>query len=282
MERSTPKISVVVRTCQRPEVLRTALDSLLKQTFHDFEVVVVEDGVPTAQKMLEEEYSTLNYRYAASGKKTGRSCVGNMGLAMARGKYINFLDDDDAFLPNHLKTLEKALSASSNLAAYALAEERSITIKTTIPYCYTVKSSQIRFRQPFNRLLLYTQNFLPIQCVLFDRELYDKLGGFDEALDQLEDWDLWVRYSTQSRFTYVDEVTSIYHCPHEKNKRIQRSKGWLNPQKELIQKKFDSYTIEITAKELNADANYLLEEYNRHPLFHAMRTLYKAVFLGER
>lgn len=53
----------------------------------------------------------------------------------------------------------------------------------------------IRYKQPFNRLLLYTFNYIPIQSIMFQKSLYEEYGGFDEKLDNLEDWDLWVRYS---------------------------------------------------------------------------------------
>ena len=54
---------------------------------------------------------------------------------------------------------------------------------------------------------------------MFSRKLYEELGGFDETMDMLEDWELWVRYSAKTDFLFIDKVTSLYHVPKKKQKR---------------------------------------------------------------
>ena len=70
-----------------------------------------------------------------------------------------------------------------------------------------------RHRQPFNRLTLWHHNFLPIQTVLFHRDLYARYGGFAEDMDQLEDWNLWTRYTLEDDFVLVEKTTSKYRVP---------------------------------------------------------------------
>ena len=212
-----PFVSIIIRTCQRPEILRVALESIRKQTYPNIQTVIVEDGRNAAEKMLKEEYADLNYIYEATGEKVGRCVAGNRAMELALGEYYNFLDDDDAFFPEHVECLMSVLEKDTRLAAYSLAEERRIWIKSRNPYVYKVKGRTVRFHQPFYRMLLYTFNYIPIQSIMFHRSLYETLGGFDETLDNLEDWDLWVRYSTKTDFIYIDQVTSYYHVPY-KNK----------------------------------------------------------------
>jgi hypothetical protein len=78
------------------------------------------------------------------------------------------------------------------------------------------------FRQPFSRTLLWHHNFMPIQTVLFQRKLYETYGGFDPELDNLEDWNLWVRYSLKHDFLMVPKVTSLYRVPAAADKALQR------------------------------------------------------------
>ena len=68
-EEKLPLVSIIVRTCQRPEVLKEALISIDKQTYKNIEVVVIEDGPETAKKMIEDEFATMNIKYFATGPK---------------------------------------------------------------------------------------------------------------------------------------------------------------------------------------------------------------------
>jgi hypothetical protein len=70
-----------------------------------------------------------------------------------------------------------------------------------------------RHRQRFDRIALWHHNFLPIQAVLFHRRLYERHGGFAEDMDQLEDWNLWTRYTLADAFVMVEKTTSKYHVP---------------------------------------------------------------------
>jgi len=70
-----------------------------------------------------------------------------------------------------------------------------------------------RHHQPFDRLTLWHHNYLPIQAVLFHRRLFERHGGFEEDMDQLEDWNLWTRYTLDEDFLLVPKTTSKYRVP---------------------------------------------------------------------
>lgn len=211
-----PLISILVRTCQRPSVLRETLWSLRQQTYKNIEVIVVEDGRPSADQMIREEFSDMNIIYKATAKKLGRSAAGNLAMSMAQGRYLNFLDDDDLFFADHVEVLVYTLLDTGARAAYAYAFQTPITVKSREPYKYKLGGYEQVYRQKFDKILLCHHNYIPIQCMMFERSLFEQYGGLDESLDALEDWDLWVRYSLHTDFICVEKTTSIYRVPMDK------------------------------------------------------------------
>ena len=103
--RKMDKVSIIVRTCGRPEILRGALESIRRQTYPDIETVIIEDGPDISRQMIYTDYSDLQLRYFSTGKRVGRAKAGNLGMTTAWGKYLIFLDDDDVLYPEHIETL---------------------------------------------------------------------------------------------------------------------------------------------------------------------------------
>lgn len=265
-------VSVIIRTCGRPEVLRNALDSIKTQTYSNIEVIVVEDGVAISQKMIDEEYSHMNIFYFATGDKKGRSVVGNIGLKKSTGKYLNFLDDDDIFYPNHIEVLVKAIEEANVSAAYSIADESQIKILSQNPYKYKEKRVVQRYHQIYNKLLLFSFNYIPIQSILFKRELYEKLGGFDESLNYLEDWDVWARYSTISKFVFVPVATSKYFVPYRSKKKMQRNRE-LERASLKLKEKFKHYCVSMTLADINKDMEYVLYVHNKKGIYHYLKMI---------
>lgn len=276
-----PLVSIIVRTCNRPNVLRQAIESIQKQTYPNVEVVVVEDGANESENMLLEEYGNLHIKYFNMKNKVGRSKTGNFALAHATGKYFNFLDDDDVLYPEHIEKLVRILEGSSSRAAYSIAEESQIIVKSTEPYVVREKRRLVRYAQPFNRTLLYHSNYIPIQSILFRRELYEHLGGFDEELEVLEDWDLWVRYSTMTDFIYVDKVTSLYHVPFVRKNKWKRNIR-LHSTQEVIQQKFDGYNLQMNVGQIHRDMDYVVKKYKTGKCKRYMRLIIDFLMYGER
>lgn len=219
-----PLVSIIVRTCGRPSVLRETLISLRKQTYDNMEIVIVEDGEDISRSMLETEFSDLNILYQATGNKVGRSKTGNLAMSLAHGQYLNFLDDDDLFYADHVEVLVANLEKTGKLAAYATSYETPIEVKSKEPYIYEVKNYLGIHKQAFNKIMLCHHNYIPIQCIMFAKSLFEKYGGLDETVDALEDWDMWVRYSLHTDFTFVLKTTSIYRVPAIKEINEKRQK----------------------------------------------------------
>lgn len=251
-----PEISIIIRTCGRPNVLKRALESVRSQSYPAIEVVVVEDGANVSEQMIYEEFADLHINYTATGTKKGRCVAGNIALTMAKGAYINFLDDDDILLPQHIKRLYQALADSGKEAAYGLAEEHQIRITNEKQYAFQVKRKLLRYHQPFNRLLLCYMNYIPIQSILFSRKLYESYGGFDESLEVLEDWDLWLRYAFREDFVFVPQITSIYYVPYDRAKRHCRQED-LDRGLQAVHQKHREQILAMSYSDINRDVEYI-------------------------
>lgn len=250
-----PLVSIIVRTCNRPDVLRETLISIKNQTYKNIEIVIVEDGKSISKKMLDEEFSDLNIKYFSFEKNVGRCKAGNKALSMASGKYLNFLDDDDLFYSDHVETLVGELENSDYSICYTTAFETPIVVKSKKPYIYDVLSEYISVSNEFNMLKLFYCNITPIQSVMFEKKVYEKLGGFDESLDALEDWDLWIRYALKYEFKYIKRTTSIYRVPAKKEDASKRAE-FLNKYLEIVKNKYKDVTFKTNIDELENFVGY--------------------------
>lgn len=244
-----PLVSIIVRTCGRPAVLRETLLSLRNQTYPNIEIVVVEDGEATAKSMIESEFSDLNIKYWSSGEKVGRSKAGNKAMEMASGKYLNFLDDDDLFYSDHVEVLVHALNNSKCKAAYSFAFQTQQKVISKDPFVYKLYGYEKIHTQTFDRMQLCYHNYIPIQAIMFEKALFEEYGGLDESLDALEDWDLWVRYSCHTDFECVEKTTSIYRVPRDRRVNASRQKD-LDEALKRVRKKHMGYAQNLSAYDL--------------------------------
>lgn len=223
-----PRVTVITRTYQgRGALLTQAILSVFNQTYAHIELIVVEDGGDT-QKALVERMSAIAPEHIQihflANPKLGRSAAGNRALSQATGQFMMFLDDDDLLFADHLEILSNPMLKDESLAAcYALAYEVSTEMADD-------KSNYSEFdfqttsimRQEWDYEVLRHHNFIPIQAILFRRSLFDKHGGFDTELEQLEDWNLWLRYGHQQRFQFIPKTTSYYRTPANASVRADR------------------------------------------------------------
>lgn len=210
---ATPLVSILIRTVDRAAWLEQALATVANQTWRNIEAVVIEDGPARSEATVERFRDRLNVRYRATGAKVGRARAGNIALAEAHGDWLNFLDDDDLLFADHVETLLDAAWKNGSKGAYGLAWETPTRINHRNTAKYEELAYFTRHRHPFDRLTLWHHNILPIQAVLFHRSLYERYGGFAEDMDQLEDWNLWTRYTLEDEFVLVEKTTSKYRVP---------------------------------------------------------------------
>ena len=217
-----PLVSILVRTHRRAGFLRQALTSVANQTYRNVEVVVVEDGSDEGEAVCEAFRGQLDVHYHRIDPGRGRSVAGNLALGKARGEWMCFLDDDDLLFADHVEVLLQVAREKELLGAYGLSwrthtqviDEGSCTVKE--------EKHEVFPDEPFSRMVLWHHNYMPIQSVLFHRSLYERHGGFAQDMEQLEDWNLWTRYTIDADFVQVRKVTSKYRVPASVHVSSQR------------------------------------------------------------
>lgn len=218
----TPLVSILIRTHRRPGFLRQALTAVANQTYRHIEAVVVEDDSDEGEIVCKEFQSQLTVRYYRIHPGLGRSIAGNRALAEARGEWFCFLDDDDQLFADHIEVLLQAARERGVLGAYGLSwRTHTRVIHDSTPE-YEEVHKDIFPDEAFSRVVMWHHNYLPIQSVVFHQSLYERYGGFAPDMDQLEDWNLWTRYTISEDFIQVRKVTSKYRVPIDRQISAER------------------------------------------------------------
>lgn len=211
-------ISVVIPTVDRLGPLRRALRSVSRQTYHDFEVIVVNDGGASPHRVVEKWHGEMDVRLLELDSSRGVSHARNVGVESARGEYIAFLDDDDVFLPCHLKRAHEELSATAADAVYggALVSCRWMETLPRDPEHAPFKNFE------FDARYLLVANFIHTGSLVV-RNFADTPARFTEKLAHCEDWDMWMVLQEELgyRFHFVGDCTSIYHQVTVRSSTVQ-------------------------------------------------------------
>ncbi|MGF9699856.1 glycosyltransferase [Paenibacillus sp. MABNR03] len=237
MSSQNDRVSIIIRTKARPTLLNRALLSIQSQDYSNIEVVIVEDGPAVSESIVNKYINDLHIVYLPVNQSVGRSKAANIGLEHATGKYINFLDDDDFFLPNHISTLHREIVSKPNVSVvHSASIEKKVIYHSLEPLCMEVTNGQVRYNYPVHHERIFFENMFPIQAAMFKKELYEQVGGIDESLEWLEDWDLWIKFSMISKFIFSNQVTSVYHIPGDKETNTNRSKVLKRYEKQISNK----------------------------------------------
>lgn len=184
-EPQTWRVSVVMPTWNRCDVLGTAIRSVLDQVYENFELIVVDDGSTdhTFEVVERLRLEDPRIRYLRV-EHAGVSAARNAGLAVANGTYLAYLDSDNVWDDDYLLFMVHYLVSAGADSAYCALEARN----TTQPPAELVR------RQRFDLERLLKNNYIDLNCFMHSRTILERLGGFDESLRRWVDWDLILRY----------------------------------------------------------------------------------------
>jgi LmbE family N-acetylglucosaminyl deacetylase/glycosyltransferase involved in cell wall biosynthesis len=200
-----PRISVVVRTRDRPELLAEALASLAEGEYRRAEVVLVNDGgTPPA---VPSDYPLPVVRVDLAESR-GRAGAAQAGVAAARGDYVAFLDDDDLAAPEHLATLAGLVQAAGVRVAYT---DAAVAVYELDPQGgWACRERRLPYSRNFDPDVLALDNYIPFNTLLIERSLFDAAGAFDPSLPFFEDWDFLIRLAVITPFHHLARVTCEY------------------------------------------------------------------------
>ena len=197
-------ISVIVRTRNRPDFLKQALESLHSQTYPWLEVIVVNDaGQDVLDIVAPYASSFFSLKYLLHERRKGRAAAANTGLKAVSGDFIAFLDDDDLIFPEHYSFLIEHISKIPCIlytrARYEIYDPSGKLLYNFSPW-----------EGPFLRKNLLLGNFIPLHTLLFPRNVVERIGFFDEDFELFEDWDFLIRASREFPFKGLNKITAIY------------------------------------------------------------------------
>ena len=206
-DRALAPVAVILRTRNRPELLREALESLAAQTARPEQVVLVNDGGVSPREIASAFASSFEISVEESPARQGRSAAANRGVATARRELVAFLDDDDLCYPDHLERLVRAQRSGPEPVVYSDAVTAVYARQGEV---WEPRARTLQYSLDFDPEYLLVANYIPLHTLLLPRGLYTKAGGFDEKLEYSEDWDFLIRLSFETSFRHVRAVTCEY------------------------------------------------------------------------
>ncbi|MFH0754188.1 MAG: glycosyltransferase family 2 protein [Candidatus Omnitrophota bacterium] len=202
MGRQEPLTSVIIPTCDRPELLKGAIASVLAQRYQAFEIIVVDDDPAMSARRVALSFKDARIHYQAHERRAGGSAARNTGLKWASGRFIAFLDDDDTWYQDFLSTLMRVMGESATDVGVVSCDVEFVNFAGSIRRSRSLPGAS---GDVFKAMLCGERSIVGT-VALARREVFDGCGGFDEALPSAQDWDMWIRASKKYRFVHVNEV----------------------------------------------------------------------------
>jgi glycosyltransferase involved in cell wall biosynthesis len=199
---NVPKVSIVIPTYNRARCVGNAVESVLSQTFEDFEILVVDDGSTDNTKDVLKKYAgNIRYIYQENQER----CIArNNGIKHSKGEYIAFLDSDDIWLPHKLQAQVSILDQNPQVGLvygqmFPLDPDGHWHFRRT-KFTGWGEPGPARI---FDKLVM--MNLLPTPTVVARKSCFDHVGTFDPHLTCSEDWDLWLRISMHYEIFFMPE-----------------------------------------------------------------------------
>lgn len=209
-------VSVIMPTFNRGGKIRESIESVLAQTVRELELIIVNDAGSDDAERVVKSFGSDKIHYWKLAENQGPSAARNFGIEKALGEFIAYVDDDDIIYPSHLEKLLKHQQSNDFDFVYSRCwrvyghyrPEGFITAHRKAAWQPT----------QFSAAMLFRDNFISTLNVLHKRECIAVVGGFDQYLRHLEDWDLWVRIAQQYKVSGITEFTGEYRIEQDETR----------------------------------------------------------------
>ncbi|MCS5712447.1 glycosyltransferase [Candidatus Berkiella aquae] len=197
-----PRVSIIIATYNRKTFLQQAIASVFKQTYQDFELIIVDDGSTDDTASMVAEFNDPRLHYIYQGNH-GRSYARNIALNLVKGEYIAFLDSDDLYLPHKLQLqvayLDKHLKTGMIYTSAQCIDEHNHLLS----HIYQATTSG----HIYKKIAFFVPVTITLPTVMLRKEILLKVNGFDEKMVRFEDTDFWRRISKITRIDAIDNLT---------------------------------------------------------------------------
>jgi glycosyltransferase involved in cell wall biosynthesis len=210
-----PSVSVIIPTYNRGRFIRKAIDSVLNQTFKDYEIIVIDDGSTdgTAKILKSYDNSIIYHSYQPN---RGAAYARNRGIEMSRGNYIAFLDSDDFWKPEKLKKQVDFFQQHPDFGV--VATQCSVNMiddnLQTIKY---IERETVHFELTYEKI--FQRPLIKTPSVMIQKKCFQEIGIFNEKYPILEDVDLWIRLARKYKIGFINEPLTVYTRGHEMGRR---------------------------------------------------------------
>ena len=217
-----PKVSVVIPSYNRGEFIEETLDSVLSQSFKDFEVIFIDDGSTDNTEEIVSKFASKDYRIKYFKQKNSERAVARThGLNLAIGEYVCLVDSDDIWKENKLEKQVQVLDLNPDVIFCCAAVDR-IDMKGK-PVKAAPRQHEGHSGFVFYKLL--ERNFIPSVTPMFRKEIVEKVGQQITDFIPYEDWDFWLRISRLGKFHHIREPLGHYRLhPGQSVQNVQAEK----------------------------------------------------------
>lgn len=209
----SPKVSVIIPTYNRAHLIGKAIQSVLDQSFHDYEIIVVDDGSTDNTREVISRLSD-KIRYIYQGNKE-RSAARNNGMRHAMGKYITFLDSDDIYLPEKLSVQVESMDRNPDSA---MSYSYSIWFNEKGEYLHTWRPFLQGWIYPDMMKVRHSKIALP--SVMIRREIPDSGMFFNESLNTCEDLEYWCRIARKHKVVLIKKGLVIINTDTRSSRAV--------------------------------------------------------------
>jgi glycosyltransferase involved in cell wall biosynthesis len=201
---SNPKVSIVIPCYNRERYLGLAIQSVLNQTYTDFELIIVDDGSTDASLQIAEQFASEDSRVKviAQEQNQGVALTLKKGFDIAQGEFIGQVDSDDLLEPPALEITVQVLEGDPGLG---MVYTNYIEINEEGERTRVGRRCQV----PYSRERLLT-SFMTFHFRLIRKSIYDKVGGIESGVNTFEDYDLCLKISEVSRIRRVNDFLYLY------------------------------------------------------------------------
>lgn len=201
-----PLITVYITNYNYGKYIKKAINSVLKQTFKNFELIIIDDGSKDKSKLIIKKFSNHNKIITIFQQNKGLIACGNLAIKISRGKYIIRLDADDWFDQRALEILSNSLEKNNKAGLvfpdyYEVDEEGNIT-------------RQVR-RHDFKKVTLFDQ---PAHgaCTMIRKSFLNKVGNYNEVLNSQDGYDLWLKFIKKYKIININ-LPLFYYRQHKES-----------------------------------------------------------------
>ena len=202
---ASPEVSVIIPAYNASRTIGATVDSVLAQTFTEFELLVIDDGSQDDTADVVSAFDDPRVRCVRT-ENGGVSVARNRGLDLAKGSYVAFLDADDAWRPAKLERQHGAISERPKVGlCFAATEHADDDLRPTAMHLAPQRSD-------YTEALLLEGNLISgsASSVMARTSAIDEAGRFDPSLSLCADWDMWLRMSVVTDFLALDEPLVLY------------------------------------------------------------------------